>query len=74
MDIPVSIELYDEVLGYLGKDPYEKSFQLIHKLQSNAHMHMAAQAGQIPPMPSAAPAAPVEGEVMPADSIETTNT
>jgi hypothetical protein len=74
MEIPVNIELYNEVLSFLGKEPYEKSFQLINKLQSNAQMHMVSQASQTPPAPIAEREKPESGEVLPSVNPETSNT
>lgn len=34
--IPLSINLINAVLGYLGKRPYEESFQLIAAIQEEA--------------------------------------
>jgi len=35
-NIPLSIALINSILGYLGKQPYEETFQLIAAIQEEA--------------------------------------
>jgi hypothetical protein len=40
----MTIELVNQVLGYLGKRPYDEVFQLIEKIQSEYRVSVAAKA------------------------------
>lgn len=42
----LSVELANEILGYLGKRPYDEVFQLIEKLQGEYRNNLATKAAE----------------------------
>jgi len=40
--IPLSVDLLNKVLGYLGSRPYHETFQLIDAIQSEAKAQLSA--------------------------------
>ncbi len=47
--ITLSVALVNQLLGYLGKRPYEESFQLITTIQAEAQAQIPAGPVEVPP-------------------------